>query len=224
MSEALTALEAALARGAALVEFDGAMRALVARRGLIDKALRRAIALGELSLVYQPLTSFDEQRVIGVEALVRWRSGTLGHVAPAEFLPIAEATGYIERLGEWILDRAFYEYMTFPVVSLQRPRLCLNVSGRQLRARNFYELIVATAARYAMLLTDLEIELNEAALLDDTHGTGVRIIQALRDLGARDIVRQLRDRSELAYGTAPSSARYRKNRPHVRFEIGRAHV
>jgi diguanylate cyclase (GGDEF)-like protein len=151
------------------------------RRLLIEGALRRAIDRGELSLVFQPLQRFDDGRLVGVEALVRWHHPDLGQIGPDEFIPIAEQTGQINQVGTWILHTACAALPALAADYGHEMQLGINVSAQQLRNPDL-QMIVSDALQAWSLGADrLYVEITETSLLasDETTEQNVRGLDAM---------------------------------------------
>ena len=134
LTHANTALNRAkLEGGGAYRFFEAKLAAEVHDRRAIERDLRQAVADNELSVVYQPLTNIRENSVIGFEALLRWRHPTRGPVSPAQFIPIAEESGAILEVGEWVLERACKEAATWTTGLIA----AVNVSAVQLHGPEF---------------------------------------------------------------------------------------
>ena len=119
------------------------MDAQVKARRILEMDLRQAIADEALEVYYQPCVSLQDNRITGCEALVRWRHAERGMISPAEFIPIAEETGLINQLGEWVLATACAEATTWP----DDIRLAVNVSPVQFRSGTLALKIVGRACR-----------------------------------------------------------------------------
>lgn len=127
MKKADMAMYSAKAGGAGSYRlFEPEMEAWAHRHRALEVGLRSAIANGELDVVYQPLVDLERRAVVGCEALLRWQSPEWGPVSPAEFIPVAEATGLIEPIGEWVLREAARTARTWPddTVVAVNCRLC----------------------------------------------------------------------------------------------------
>jgi EAL domain-containing protein (putative c-di-GMP-specific phosphodiesterase class I) len=184
-ANAQTALETALERNETLLEFTPEVRTIAERHTAIDRGLRAAIAGHELSVVYQPAIAFATGTIVAIEALVRWDSAEFGRVPTAELIANAEASGFIERIGEWVLDRAFSDFSILPLADTDRPRLCINISARELRRRELYGAVDHAAAKYGLRWDDLEVEVSEKTLMDEVRTSGSQLLRAMRDRGAR---------------------------------------
>ena len=176
-----------------------------------EMRLRRALALGELSLEYQPQISVTEGRVCGFEALLRWDNPTLGRVPPLVFIPIAEETAEIHRIGEWVLTTACEEATRWPTELM----VAVNVSAIQLTRPDFVDTVATVLRRYDLPPGRLEIEITETVLLDDT-GTSLSRLHELRDLGVRIAMDD--------FGTGYSSLNYLNSFPFSSLKIDQSFV
>ena len=140
----------------------------VRRRVTLEQELRLAVARNELSLVYQPTVGLSDGRVTGMEALLRWRSGTGDLRSPAEFIPIAEETGEIVPIGRWVLEQACRQAVAWHDKGLAFGRMAVNVSAVQLRRPEFAGEVVAIAQRCGWPTDRLVLELTESTLMADT--------------------------------------------------------
>lgn len=143
--------------------------------------LRRAIAKDELFLVYQPKVHLQDGTMRGVEALVRWNHPERGVVSPAEFIPVAEATGLIVPLTTWVLDRAAQQAAHWACNGLQL-RVAVNVSAKNLRDERFPEQVLRVLARHSLPPEYIELELTETAIVADPERVA-RTIRRLREAG-----------------------------------------
>ncbi|MDR7274297.1 putative bifunctional diguanylate cyclase/phosphodiesterase [Catenuloplanes atrovinosus] len=147
--------------------------------------LREALEAGQFHLVYQPIVQLPEGRIVSVEALVRWSHPERGFVSPAEFVPIAEETGLIVELGEWILRqacaRAVAWHREYGAAAPQR--ISVNVSARQLAEPGFAGLVAAVLTETGLRPEQLVVELTETAVFDG--GQALRTVEALHRRGVR---------------------------------------
>ena len=152
------------------------------RLGLASE-LRRAIRGDELLLFYQPKLDLRTGRIVSVEALLRWQHPTRGLVMPAEFIDVAESTGVIDGLTEWVLDHAVGQLAQWHAAGLDL-RVAVNVSARNLRNETLPESVLALLARHGVEPGDLEIEITETALIADPT-RAINVIRRLHDRGVR---------------------------------------
>jgi diguanylate cyclase (GGDEF)-like protein/PAS domain S-box-containing protein len=130
--------------------------------------LRRAIGEGELRLHYQPIVSLHDGLLTGVEALVRWEDPTHGLVPPGDFIPIAEETGLIDPIGDWVIEELCEQALRWAAVG-QRPRLSFNLSPRQLRRTDLVSSISERIAAHGLRPQQFCAELTETAVMSDAH-------------------------------------------------------
>ncbi|MDP2291957.1 MAG: EAL domain-containing protein [Actinomycetota bacterium] len=144
--------------------------------------LATALQQGQLALVYQPIVDTNSRRVSGVEALLRWHHPQRGMVSPAEFIPIAEQSGQITAIGEWVLRTACAEAASWPGEGL--PYVSVNVAAPQLRSERFIDLVISTLATTRLAPARLLLEITESMLVDDSANARTTLAR-LRQLGVR---------------------------------------
>jgi len=152
------------------------------RLGLVSE-LRRAIRRDELLLHYQPKLDLRSGRIVSVEALLRWQHPARGLVMPGEFIDVAESTGVIDSLTEWVIDHALEQLARWHAAGLDL-RLAANVSARNLRNDRLTESVFALLERHGIEPSDLEVEITETALVSDPP-RAIGVIQNLHDRGVR---------------------------------------
>ncbi len=182
LAHALTALHRT-GRHAIVCPFTPDMQQEARRADAIDRHLRAAPA-SEFSLVYQPVISLESRHVIGVEALLRWSSAELGSVSPAEFIPVAERSGFIAALGTRVIRMATEDYAGWHLADAQRPKLMINVSAHQLRGPVLLGELLGAVERTGISMSDIDLELTETAMIEQL-GAGVERLNALRGRGVR---------------------------------------
>src|SRR5258708_32518079 len=181
-----------------------------ARRKL-EMDLRQAITDCALEVYYQPCVSLADNKITGCEALVRWRHSERGMISPAEFIPIAEETGLINELGEWVLTTACAQAATWP----DDIRLAVNVSPVQFRSATLALKIVAALAASGLPANRLELEITEAVLIRDDEAA-LAILHQLRAVGGRVALDD--------FGTGYSSLSYLQRFPFDKIKIDRCFV
>ncbi len=191
------------------------MDADAARRLGLETALREALARDELSVVYQPQISLDSGHMIGMEALLRWSNPQFGAISPAEFIPIAEETGLILPIGEWVLRTACLHTRQWLDLGLARLRIAVNLSARQFHQSNLAALVGQTLAETGLAPGDLELEITESSFIDDVDGA-IAQCQALKALGVK---LSLDD-----FGTGYSSLAYISRFPFDKLKIDQGFV
>jgi diguanylate cyclase (GGDEF)-like protein/PAS domain S-box-containing protein len=163
--------------------FDGAMRLRGAQRLETETALRRAIERGELRVHYQPEVELETGRAVGVEALVRWAHPERGLVHPVEFIPVAEETGLIVSIGEWVLREACRQAQAWQGEFGEAPlRMAVNLSGRQLASDELRETVAHALADSGLEPELLCLEITESAVAEDPTAARVTL-RALKHLG-----------------------------------------
>ena len=173
-------------------------------RLLLENDLRQALARGEFILNYQPKLDVASGRITGCEALIRWQHPNLGLVSPARFIPVAEETGLIVAIGEWVLEEACREAVRLQTAGFPGLLMCVNVSALQLRQEDFVERVSGILARAGLGPSLLELEVTESMIMHDVvHAT--RILQQLNDAGIRLAIDD--------FGTGYSSLAYLKRFP-----------
>jgi diguanylate cyclase (GGDEF)-like protein len=191
--------------------FEPAMDARVMALRTLELDLRQAIAGGGFELHYQPLVSLADNRVTGCEALLRWRHPNRGMIPPAEFIPIAEETGLINQLGEWVLTTACAEAATWP----NDVKVAVNVSPIQFRGQAFALKVAAALAASGLPAHRLELEITEAVLIRDDEAA-LAMLRQLRALGVRIVLDD--------FGTGYSSLSYLQRFPFDKIKIDRCFI
>ncbi|WP_294293337.1 EAL domain-containing protein [uncultured Sphingomonas sp.] len=180
MRRADLALNEAKRGGRALVRvFDESMDESIRFRRRIESGLSKAIAAGELKLVYQPIVASGAMKVTGFEALLRWHSPEYGMISPAMFIPIAEESNLIHELGDWVLETALEAVKHWP-----DQYVSVNFSPRQFRRQNFVGRVIERVQRSGVSPTRVQIEITETAIFDDAE-RAAETLYRLRQMGFR---------------------------------------
>jgi len=194
--------------------FTPAMNARIMERLAWESGLRRALELEEFVVHYQPMANMDTGRVVGVEALVRWQHPERGLIPPADFIPLAEETGFIVPLGEWVLRTACAQNKAWQQAGLQPVRVSVNLSARQFH--------LGLVDRVSRILADtgleprfLDLEITEGTAMRDPEVT----VQVLRHFGEMGIRVSIDD-----FGSGYSSLSCLKNFPLQSLKIDRSFV
>lgn len=204
---------ARLARRASTAERTGSvsfytpgLNEAVQERRRLERALHHALERGELALYYQPVIALCDGQVIGFEALSRWTSPELGAVPPATFIPVAEETGLIVPLGEWVLKEALRQHRAWRAQGLAPGRIAVNVSARQLRQPDFTSRVRQILEEGGWDRCDgmLAIEITETEVMEDIEQSAA----VLRQLKALGLAVYLDD-----FGTGHSSLAYLQKLP-----------
>ncbi len=216
MAHAESALDRqAGASGAGYRFFTNAMNAASSNRLLLEQQLLDAVERNEFLLLFQPQISFASSRIVGMEALIRWRHPELGMVPPAEFIPLAEETGAIIAIGEWVLETACRELQRWFEMGVAPLRLAINISGRQYNDPNLVEGIGRSLRAIGFPAHLLELELTESVIMEDVVDAAKRL-GALHELGVNLAVDD--------FGTGYSSLSYLKRFPIRSLKVDRSFV
>jgi diguanylate cyclase (GGDEF)-like protein/PAS domain S-box-containing protein len=195
--------------------FTPEMNQQVSQRLGIETELRRAIANHEFHLVYQPVVTREDNRVVAVEALIRWQNKALGFVAPDKFIPIAEETGLIVPIGEWVLREAMRQVAHWNSRWAAGLRLAVNVSARQFQGEGMLPLLQKILQQTGLAATQLELEITERLVLSES-GTSKEQLRDIHKLGIRLSVDD--------FGTGYSALSYLKRFPFEVLKIDRSFV
>jgi diguanylate cyclase (GGDEF)-like protein len=205
------ALHRAKADGRGIIRFfDGDIDRRLRDRRALQHDLRSAVGRSELSLYYQPQARLD-RAITGFEALVRWRHPTRGLVLPATFIPVAEESGLIFEIGDWVLREACREAASWPA----RLRISVNLSALQLRQGDLPGLVRSVLAETGLAPDLLELEITEGVLIDD-HQRAVAILTELKSFGVRIVLDD--------FGTGYSSLSYLQSFPFDKIKIDRSFI
>ena len=191
--------------------FDPAMQQRASHRRELEADLRAALALGGLELHYQPQVDLHSDRVTGCEALLRWRHPVRGMVSPADFVPVAEETGLIEEIGQWVLRTACAEAAGWPA----DVRIAVNVSPIQFRSETLSLKVASILAETGLDPRRLELEITEAVLIADDDAA-LATLNQLRALGVHIALDD--------FGTGYSSLQYLQHFPFDKIKIDRSFV
>jgi diguanylate cyclase (GGDEF)-like protein/PAS domain S-box-containing protein len=191
--------------------FEPQMDAIMRARRRIESSLREAIVDGGLELQYQPVVRVADEAIVGMEALLRWRHAERGMLMPAEFIPVAEETGLIVPLGEWVLRQACADAAKWPADI----KVAINLSPAQFKDRSLMQVIMSALAASGLPPARLELEITEELLLQDDENTLARLKQ-LRELGVQIVMDD--------FGTGYSSLNYLRRFPLDKIKIDQAFV
>ena len=150
----------------------------------LEQRLRKAVESRDFGLYFQPTVSLADGRIVGAEVLVRWTDADVGEVSPAEFIPIAEESGLVAALGDWVLREACRAHQASRERRLTMPPLAVNVAGVHLRQPGYVDTLLETLAEHGVPAGELEIEVTETGLLD-TSTTVRENLARLRRAGVR---------------------------------------
>lgn len=187
----------------------------VSDRLLLRADLQKAMDDGDFELHYQPQVDTRSGRIVGIEALIRWKHTDRGYIPPDEFIPIAEDSGQIVPLGYWVLDTACEHLKRLVDCGMRGPSMAVNISSIQFQRKNFVDIVRATLEKYSLDPKSLELELTESVLLDNVD----RAISTLFELKSIGVKIAIDD-----FGTGFSSLSYLKQLPIDKVKIDRSFV
>ncbi|MHB1402588.1 MAG: EAL domain-containing protein [Thiobacillus sp.] len=205
MKNADTAMYHAKSQGRNNIQFFTAeMNQAALKRLMLDQDLRVAVETRQFELHYQPQLDSHDGRIVGVEALVRWHHPRDGLISPAEFIPVAEETGLILRLGEWVLDEACRQLRAWQDDGIKDVTMAVNLSAHQLRSPVLLAQVAHALEKHGLAGASLELEITETAAMHDPAAS-ISQLKALRGLGVRLSIDD--------FGTGYSSLSYLKLLP-----------
>jgi diguanylate cyclase (GGDEF)-like protein/PAS domain S-box-containing protein len=191
--------------------FETGMDEAIKARRALEKDLRQAIASGSFEVHYQPLLDLSTGEISCCEALVRWRDPQRGLVQPNEFIPLAEETGLIVPLGEWVLRQACAEAAAWPT----DVKVAVNISPVQFRDLSLVQLVISALANSGLAPHRLELEITESVLLNDSE-VNLLTLHKLREIGVRIALDD--------FGTGYSSLRYLRDFPFDKLKIDKSFI
>jgi diguanylate cyclase (GGDEF)-like protein/PAS domain S-box-containing protein len=150
----------------------------------LEQRLRKAVESRDFKLFYQPLVSLTDGKMVGAEALIRWRDAELGDISPAEFVPIAEESGLIVGLGDWVIREACRNRQDWRMQGLDVPPVSINMAGVQLRQLGCVEGLLDVLSEYGVSASEVEIEVTETGLLDTSAVSRENLVR-MRNAGMR---------------------------------------
>jgi len=194
--------------------FSREMNSRIMRRVALENSMRQGMARGEFSLHYQPQWDLKTASLTGVEALLRWKSAEFGHVAPGEFIPIAESSGLIFDLGEMVLRRACLQAANWAQGGGPL-KVAVNISGRQLRQPDFLQTVQRVICDSGVAPSSLELEFTEGVIMEKAE-KNIDALLALKRMGLRLSIDD--------FGTGYSSLNYLKHFPIDAIKIDRSFI
>ncbi len=184
-------------------------------RLVLENSLRRALERDEFRLYYQPQVDLHTGKVIGAEALIRWQHPDLGFIPPLEFIPIAEETGLIHPIGEWVLKTACEQKKLWDQQGFKSFRVSVNLSARQFHYANLVDIVGDTIRKSGIDAKDLDLELTESTIMDRLEETTLTL-RRLKNMGAHISIDD--------FGTGYSSLMYLKTFPIDTIKIDKSFV
>lgn len=191
------------------------MNAKAMKRLTLENSLRRALERNEFEVYYQPVLDTNTRKIVGMEALLRWHHPDLGLVQPIEFIPLAEDTGMIVPIGEWVLRTACAQSKSWQEAGFVPLALAVNLSARQFQQQNLSEVVVLILRETGLNAHDLELELTESSIMKNAE-SAVKTLGALKALGVKIAIDD--------FGTGYSSLGYLKHLPIDTLKIDRSFV
>ena len=184
--------------------YDGDIGARLARNVKIETRLRQAMLNNQLKLYFQPKINLDTLECVGLEALLRWNDDELGSVSPMEFIPIAEQSGIILPLGEWVIEQSCRQISEWQAQGLTVPPIAMNCSAAQLKRDDFFSVLLQYLNSYDISPEQVELEVTESMLIEDSERCS-KLLQQVSRLGVKITIDD--------FGTGYSSLSYLKDLP-----------
>lgn len=181
----------------------------------IETHLRRALQQKEFTLHYQPFVNLTDGKILGCEALVRWKNKELGFIPPSEFIPLAEEIGMISQLGEWVLREACSTARTFSSLCKEPVKIAVNISSKQFQEENFVNIVQQVLIETKFPPSQLDLEITESVSLDKIDSVIIKL-NILREMGIGISIDD--------FGTGYSSISYLKHLPVNTLKIDRSFV
>jgi diguanylate cyclase (GGDEF)-like protein/PAS domain S-box-containing protein len=218
LRDADIAMYEAKKRGSAFSEiFDAGMHASILDRIQLESDLHGVLDHNQLTMVYQPIIDVNTHRLVGFEALVRWNHATRGTVYPMEFIPLAEETGLIVKIGEWILREACRELKELQTRIPSQPplKMSINISGKQFADENLADIVSGILQETGVAPHTLAIEITESMLMEDVD-VAIATMNRLRSMGVHIHIDD--------FGTGYSSLSYLHSLPIDALKIDRSFI
>ena len=197
------------------VHFSPEMKEVSHERLLIESHLRRALELQEFELYYQPIVNTRSGKIVSAEALLRWKNPSMGLIMPDRFVPLAEETGLIIPIGEWVLEQACADAVSWEAATGLTLGIAVNVSPRQFRDPYFVDVVLNAAQKAGLDPTRLELEITERLILDNSIETS-KILHRLDEHGIRLSIDD--------FGTGFSALSYLKSYPFDTLKIDKSFI
>lgn len=215
LQRADNAMRDAQSRGGGFKYYCVETDAAAARKLKLENMLHEAIDRGELSLAYQPITDVGHGRVGAAEALLRWKQPDSSYISPAEFVPVAEESGLMIRIGEFVLEQACKQTVAWRQAGIPLPHICVNVSKVQLMSGDFVATVKRIINKYQLEPSTLELEISERGVLSGNYD----VISQLHDLKSFGVRLSVDD-----FGTGDSAIAYLKELPIDVLKIDRSYI
>ena len=195
--------------------FTAQMNIAVKRRMTLESALRRAVMQKDFVLHYQPQVNLDTGEIVAVESLVRWKTEDSGTVMPGDFIPLAEETGLINEIGEWVLREACRQNKEWQARGLAPRRMAVNLSARQFADKAFLDTVTRVLQETGLDPKWLELEITESQVMRQTEGM-ILLLNRLAEMGVHLAIDD--------FGTGYSSLSYLKRLPIQKLKIDQSFI
>jgi diguanylate cyclase (GGDEF)-like protein/PAS domain S-box-containing protein len=195
--------------------FSSELNQRITRRVALEHSLHHGLEHQEFYLHYQPQWDLQTGGLIGVEALLRWKSAEFGPVQPSEFIPLAEISGLIFALGEWVLRSACVQARSWAEAGHSQLRVAVNISGKQFKQPDFLEMVSRVFSETGVNPCSLEFEFTESVIMEKAD-KNIKTLTALKDMGVKLSIDD--------FGTGYSSLNYLKHFPIDRIKIDRSFI
>ncbi|HUL95785.1 MAG TPA: PAS domain S-box protein [Usitatibacter sp.] len=196
--------------------FTAQMNIAVKRRMTLESALRRAVLQKDFVLHYQPQIDLETGEIIACEALVRWKTEDSGTVMPGDFIPLAEETGLINEIGEWVLREGCRQAREWQDMGLAPGRrMAINLSARQFSDKGFFDMVERVLRETGLAANCLELEITESQVMRQTEGM-IQLLNKLSDMGVQLAIDD--------FGTGYSSLSYLKRLPIQKLKIDQSFI
>lgn len=215
LQRADNAMRDAQSRGGGFKYYCAETDAAAARKLKLEHMLHEALDRHELSLAFQPITAVKDNGVVAAEALLRWQQPDGSYISPAEFVPVAEECGLMNRIGEFVLDRACQQLIEWRDAGIQLPQMCVNVAKVQLMSGDFVPTVKRILSKHDIDPGSLELELSERGVLSGDF----EVVEQLKELKILGIRLSIDD-----FGTGDSAIAYLRELPVDVLKIDRSYV
>ena len=215
LQRADNAMRDAQSRGGGFKYYCAETDAAAARKLKLEHMLHETLDRHELSLAFQPITAVKDNRVVAAEALLRWQQPDGSYISPTEFVPVAEECGLMNRIGEFVLDRACQQLVEWRDAGIQLPQMCVNVAKVQLMSGDFVPTVKRIMSKHGIEPGSLELELSERGVLSGDF----EVVEQLKELKILGIRLSIDD-----FGTGDSAIAYLRELPIDVLKIDRSYV
>ena len=195
--------------------YDEAMTERAFERIFLETALREALDKDEFVVYFQPQMNAEEERLVGMEALVRWQHPTMGLVPPDKFIPLAEITGMIIQLDRIVMTKAMTQFNKWYKDGLNPGKLAMNLAIKQIEEEDFIDFVEALLKKQDYMSKNIEFEVTESQIMNNPNNS-IKVLQKLHDLGVSIAIDD--------FGTGYSSLAYLKRLPITKLKIDRSFV